>query len=447
MSSSASRGVLSRSAPVGRPLGEDVAVRDVGSGWGRRAAGLLAAGALVMTVGCASALAGTDGNDRRGAARPVPHLPTVVNAPGTWSDEEGVRGPVAALGIALRTRTDGIFDDRQSLAVFAVSAVDGSASWLRLPGFSLERWGFVGGFTVSPDGRWLGWVRPERPVGTGRTQVAGWSVMNTTTGRVRQLEDPDFPSVRGTMADLAFSGDSRYLLTSYETPDQPSRPRANVHQLVAWDVEDGTPTVVEEPGHHWLPNPGSAPTGVTWARGRQVFRADPATGEVSTTRLPGYAITASWGPDDTSFAYISRSSVRSDGPWRLYAGRTVAEARGRAVDLPPDLDPDQLLGWRDADHVVVGHFRRTVHVVDIVTGDVEEVDLAGYGEQINAPYLADALWQQPLGRPAEPESTTDPRRPWRWAGAAALVAALGAVLVRRLPRRRGYLSGGQRPRQ
>ena len=125
------------------------------------------------------------------------HLPVVVNAPGTWSSEEGVRGPVAALGLATRTRTDGLFDDKQSLAVFAVSAVDGDASWIHLPGFSLERWGFVGGFDVSPDGQWIGWVRPQQGARPGRVRVAGWAVMNTTTGQVRRLEDPDFPWVRG----------------------------------------------------------------------------------------------------------------------------------------------------------------------------------------------------------------------------------------------------------
>ena len=391
-----------------------------------------------MTVGCAPALGRADGHEvrRNDLSLQELHLPVVVNAPGTWSSEEGVRGPVAALGLATRTRTDGVFDDKQSLSVFAVSAVDGNASWIHLPGFSLERWGFVGGFDVSPDGQWIGWVRPQQGARPGRVRVAGWAVMNTTTGQVRRLEDPDFPWVRGTMADLEFSGDSRYLLTSYETPDHRSVSRSHGHQLVAWDVGDGAPTVIEEPGHYWLPNLGSAPTGVVWARGREVFRADPVTGDRTSFTVPQHVVTASWGPDNTSFAYIGRPSVGSRAPWRLYAGRTVAQARGREVDLPSDVQAGELLGWRDATHVVVGHYRRTVHVVDIVTGDVEAVDMAGYGDQVNAPYLAGALWQQPLGTPVEPEGTTDPRRPWRWGGAAVLVAAVGALLVRRTHSRR-----------
>jgi len=261
--------------------------------------------------------------------------------------------------------------------------------------------------------------------------------MNTTTGEVRRLQDPDFSWVRGTMADLEFSGDSRYLLTSYEPPDRPATPRSRAHQLVAWDVEDGTARVVEPPGHYWLPNLGSAPTGVVWARGRGVFRLDPVTGGRSSVTMPHDVVTASWGPDDTGFAYIGRPSGDSSGQRRLYAGTNVGQARHRAVDLPSDASPGQVLGWRDASHVVVGHYRTTVHVVNVTTGAVQEVDMAGHGDQLNAPYLAGALWQQPLVTPVEPEGTTDPRRPWRWGAAGVLVAAGGALLLRRrrAPRR------------
>ena len=67
----------------------------------------------------------------------------------------------------------------------------------------------------------------------------------------------------------------------------------------------------------------------------------------------------------------------------------------------------------------------------MVTGDVEELDLAGYGEPMNAPLLATDLWRNPLGEPAEPDGTTDPRRPYRWGGGALLALLAGASLVRR----------------
>ena len=389
---------------------------------------------MLFVLGSWAVEAVADADAGSGDAVPLAerHLPTAVNAPGTWSSAESIHWPVAALGISTRTAADGLFDEKESLGVFAVSAVDGSASWIRLPGFSLNRWGFAGGFNVSPDGEWIGWVRPQPSNGRSSSgRVAGWSVMNTTTGQVRQLEVPGFPWVRATMSDLEFSGDSRYLLTSYETPDQPKVSRSRGHQLVAWDVEDATATVLEEPGPYWLPNLGSAPTGVAWARGRKVFRVDPGAGDPTTVTLPQHVITASWGPDDASFAYIGRPSVRSKAPWRLYAGRTTADARRHPVDLPSGINAAQLLGWRDATHVVVGHYRSSVHVVDVVTGEVEAVDLGGYGEQVNAPYLAGALWQQPLVRPVGPDGTTDPRELWRWFSGALLVLIAGALLVRR----------------
>lgn len=94
------------------------------------------------------------------------------------------------------------------------------------------------------------------------------------------------------------------------------------------------------------------------------------------------------------------------------------------------MQPDQLLGWRDNRHLVVGHFRTTVHVVDVVTGDVVELDMAGYGKPLNAPLLAADLWRNPLGAPVEPDGTTDPRLPFRWGGGALLALLAGALLLR-----------------
>lgn len=394
----------------------------------RRAAAVAAVGAVVALVVGATALVRSDGHASRpdDVSSEVLRLPEVVNAPGTWSDDVGLDGPVAALGMSLRTRPEGVSGERQSLEVFAVSAVDGHAAWIDLPGIAVEDSDVVGRFALSPDGRWIGWSRhreARRPGGTA--PLVGWAVMDTTTGEVRELADPAAPRLRDTSADLAFSGDSRYLLTSYETPDSPA---TRGHQFVAWDVEHGTPTVLEQPGKYWLPNVGSAPTGVVWSRGPTVYRDDLATGARSSYSLPESVVTASWAPDDTAFAYIG-APAGFRGPWRLYAGRTLAEARVRT--LPPDVRPSRLLGWVDERHVVVGHYRRTVHIVDVVTGEVVEQSMAGYGEQLNAPLLADGLWQNPLAAAVAPDGTTDPRWPLRWCGGALLASLAGVLVLRR----------------
>jgi hypothetical protein len=187
----------------------------------------------------------------------VLRLPEVVNAPGTWSDDEGPSGPLAALGLALRTSPVGLARERQRLQLFGVSAVHGRAAWINLPGVDLDDRDLVGWIALSPDGRWIGWSRVQAPRRPGRiAPLLGWAVMETTSREVRELSDPDHPQLRGTMTDLVFSGDSRYLLTSYGTPDAP---RTRGHRFVAWDVRDRTPTVLEEPGHYRLPNPGSGP--------------------------------------------------------------------------------------------------------------------------------------------------------------------------------------------
>lgn len=380
----------------------------------------------VLLGGSALLVLSDDGAPARGSAAGVRRLPEVVNAPGAWSDDEGVPGPLAAVGLADRTRPVGLADRRESLEMFGVSAGDGTSAWIELPGTDVEDLDLADGFALSPDGRWLAWTR--RAPGSGLfdgLSLRGWAVMDTTTGRVRELTDPGAPRLRETASELAFSGDSGYLLTSHERPGAPQR---RGHRFVAWDVRTGRPTTIEEPGHHWLPSLGSAPSGVVWSRERRVHRQDPATGVRTTSVLPRDVLTASWGPDDRAFAYVGRGE-RRHAPWLLYAGPSVEEARLRP--LPTDVRAGELLGWVDERHVVVGHWRTSVHVVDVVTGAVLERSLRGYGPQLNAPHLAADLWQQPLGPAPAPVATTDPRGPVRWGGGAALAAFGGVVLLRR----------------
>jgi hypothetical protein len=424
---------LAADAPAGNAAPGELWARGVRRNRVRRVGGVAAVVAAVALVVGTSTFVRIEGSGPLPADAPFAELrlPEVVHAPGTWSDDEGPDGPLAALGVAFRSRPEGLTDERQHLEMFGVSAVDGSAAWIDLPGVDVDDRGLVGWFALSPDGRWIGWSRFQapRPL-SGSAVLLGWAVMDTATGKVREFADPTHPRLRGTVSDLAFSGDSRYLLTSYETPDAPQR---KGHQFVAWDVEDATPTVLEEPGERWLPNLGSAPTGVVWSRGRTVHLADPATGERSSYSFAQSVVTASWAPDGTAFAYIGQPAGRSGGPWRLYAGRSLAQARDRP--LPLDVEPAQLLGWRDERHVVVGRYRSTVYVVDVVTGDVITHAMSGRGEPLNSPLLAADLWQNPFAAPVEPDATTDPRRPLRW-GSGALLAALAGLLVLRRRRAR-----------
>ncbi len=395
-----------------------------------RAAVLLAVSVAVFLILTTTSLPGAGSPDPApaGTTSDRPHLPTRVDAPGAWSHAEGPDGPLAALGIALRTWTDGLIGQRQTLELFGVSAVDGGAAWVELPGVDVEERALVDWYALSPDGRWLAWSRHGEPrrtaarpgaVGPGASgPLLGWALMDTTTGEVRELADAAAPRRRVTSAELAFSGDSRYLLVTRDGRDR----------FVAWDVEDGTPTVLEGPGEDWLPNVGSAPDGVVWSRGATVHRVDPATGKRASYMLGRDVLAASWAPDGAGFAYLGRAAGRSDGRVRLYAGSSLAEARDRA--LPLDVQPGQLLGWRDPRHVVVGHYRRDMRVVDVVSGEVVTHDLAGAGKTFNPPLLAADLWRHPLAEPVERVGDMDPRRPYQWGG-GVLAVLLAVAWVRR----------------
>lgn len=354
-----------------------------------------------------------------------------MNGPGAWSDDVNAPGPIAAVGVAQRMIPVGINEEREDLGYFATSALDGSSAWLELPGFDQDRAGLEH-VALSPDGRWLGWVRAGR-----RSLIEGWSVLDTTTGEIRQLQVEGHDRVRSAGADLAFSGDSRHLLTSFETTDQPKRGDRG-HQFVAWNVEDGTPTVLEEPGFYWLPSLGHADEGVVWSRKRDVFRHDPRTGRRRAVTLPRDVLMASWAPDDAAFAYIGRDDRVKGERWpdeRLYVGATPSTA-DRVIDLPETSPIGESLTWSDPTHVVVGNYRRAMYVVDITDGSFETIDMAGAGDQWNTPHLATDLWSKPLRAPVDPTRTNDPRRPWRWAGLCLFVALLGggASLLRRADR-------------
>lgn len=395
--------------------------------------------AVALTVGgSGSPHAAPSGSSSAGVPARALHLPTAVNAPGAWSDDEGPDGPLAALGVAMRSQPQGLTGQRQRLSLFGVSAVDGRSTWIDLPGVGLEDRALLGWFALSPNGRWIGWSRLGQPQRNDPTPLLGWAVMDTRTRQVRDLAPPA-QQLREAGADVVFSGDSRYLTTSYDTR---SAPPTRGHRFVAWDVRDGTRTVLEAPGHYWLPDPGSSSTGVVWSRLHTVFRANVSTGARSSYALPRSVVAASWAPDDTAFAYIGKPSG-SRASWRLYAGRTLAQAREHS--LPLAASPGQLLGWRDSRHVVVGHFRRTVEVVDVVTGHVVEHDLAGSGEPLNPPLLAADLWRNPLVAAVRPSGTTDPRRPWWWGGGAALVLLSAGVVLRPASRMRKVRRDAGRP--
>ncbi len=446
---------LAEDAPTTVGTGRDLWRRGVRRRRGRAAAGVGVAAAVVALVGV--------GLPDVRAPEPAPadtpfcdlHLPRTVLAPDPWTEgtaEAGPPGPLAAVGYAQRNLPAGAFDVRQVQALFGVSAVDGSTVFLDLPdstdGNGSTRLGY-GVSTLSPDGTKLGYVHYEDAAGepdelsqdpfldeAEQQRVVGWTVYDTLSGEVTELRVPGMEQIRGMdVFEIEFSGDSQYLLTNFSlTGSHGSRDDS----FVAWDVDTAEPHVVEGTGHYWLPEPAPAPTGVAWSRGRQILHVDPRTGERSTLTAPRDVVTASFAPDGTAVAYVGRRPAPPSKatPERLYAGRSLAEARRLRLDVAAD----ELLGWRDARRVVVQQLPdRTVRVVDIVTGKVEDAgkDVGTEGDVMWLQYAAD-LWRNPLVEGVE-SSATDPR-PWMWAWlqvVGALVTAGAGLLWWRRRRAHG----------
>jgi len=350
-------------------------------------------------------------------------IPRVVLPPDPWSEPTATPGPLTAVSVALRSEPVGLTETRDPLQLFGISAVDGVARFLDVPGLQIN----INSDTVaiSPDGTR---VAMFRWVGEEGAAIRGWDVLDTTTGELTTLRVADQPEiVAGVFGyQIAFTGDGRYLLTSFSL-DGSDKDRAK--SFVAWDVATGERYVAEGPGRRWAPGVASGPNGVVWTRGRDVLTIDPVTGDRSEISVPQQLVDASFSPDGETLAYIGDAGDRpsSRAPWQFH----VREADGviRTVDV--GIEPGQILGWQDATHVVVSqNGPRQARVVDVVSGDWERLVLQQEAGALMFPsrYATDLFARDTVG-PAEQPDSGDPR-PWmhqevQWIGIGLL---LGGVL-------------------
>lgn len=403
----------------------------------RRVAAVATTTAVLLAVGLLGSLRPLETPSPDPAEAPASdlHLPRTVHAPDSWTEstrEAGPPGPLAVVSLAHRSLPDGLTGTRQTLEPFGVSALDGSAVFLDLPGGRTHEGSQLGygALALSPNGRKVGFSNFEQDPGAEFPHVSGWDVYDTVTGEITELRVPGMRKIRGMDAfEIAFTGDSRYLLTNYSpTGSDGSRKDA----LVAWDVETGEPVVAEGTGYYWLPNLGSGPEGVVWARDRRILTFHPGTGRTEVATVQNEVVTASFGPDRRALAYVGHRPSRPNQavPWHLYVGESVDDLDRVRLDL----DPGQILGWKSEHEVVVGDHRRGVRFVDVRTGQHDTAPRPQWtGELLMSPLYAADLWRNPLVEGVEPAAAPDPRwwlRPPLWV-AAALLSLAGLLAVRR----------------
>lgn len=358
-------------------------------------------------------------------------IPRMVVPPDPWSEPVAAPGPLAAVSSAILREPNGLFGSRERLQLFGVSAVDGVARFLDLPSYPLNI--DPGQAAISPDG---GLVAVPRWTGdAGAVAVRGWDVLDTETGELLRLRDPDMPSLVGIDAyEISFSGDGRYLLTNYSLTGSEE---SHDDSLVAWDVSTGERFVAEEAGHFWLPGTARGPEGVVWTRGRDVLTFDPATGERDEIVVAQQLVDAAFAPDGQTLAYIGHDGEKpnSRAPWRLH----VRTPDGGIEQLDVGIEPGQVLGWRDETHMVVSRYGPTeARVVDISTGDWEPLDLTQDGDALMLPRYASDLLARPVADAVEQPDAGDPRL-WmhpqvQWIAGAFLLG--GLLLVWLVVRRR-----------
>ena len=349
------------------------------------------------------------------------HLPRTVHAPDPWApgtEETGPPGPLAVLAADDRERLDGL-RATTVMSWYGVSAVDGAVHWLDLPSSQGTPGRWPGSAALSPDGRVIAYSRFSDEE---QSHLVGWTVYDTTTGETLDLDPARGFEIRpdtliGDMMDLAFSGDSHYLVTFAGSRATPS-----TKQLVAWDVETGEPSLAERTTAYWQPNLGLAPSGVLWTRNKTAYLFHPDTGETSLRQEPRWPLLASYGPSG-AFAYVGHDGpkVTSKRPWTLY----VAPAGRQAREVALGFEPRRIDGWRDEQRVVVDD-GETYAVVDITTGKSSTERLTGLNGWGG---LASDLWANDLVEGTRPPHVVSPLLVRRAGLGLAVLTLGGAALI------------------
>jgi hypothetical protein len=400
---------------------------------------LAAAAAVFMAVGISTvgldALRADAPQPANGAA--VGALPNRLETPSKWlptTSEEGPVGPLAAIAGAEQATG---WSGRSTNGMIGVSATTGTYRFLDPPDLVTDPDALVltdDSMALSPDGRSLAyWVRQ----GAHEDRVGGFAVYDTVTGDVVQHEED---SELGLYPDgLDWVGDDALVVTYGRTIEIRADGRSGKHVVPRlWTPSTDVVTELDRPfsrarGFQPISEGFAAQTN----RGFAFY--DEATGGLSrTVRMTGVPRSVDFArvlvnPEATTVVGLEHPDNGSSVRW-LWVGRPGA-AEVRPQPVRTGITMFDVLGWKDAGHVVVrgavpGSNGRQVaaYSVDVRTGKPEPLvqeDRESWGP---FPTYATDLWARPtLARPG-PDDVLDPRL--RAAGAAALVLGLGGLVLR-----------------
>lgn len=421
---------------------------------------VLAAGVATTAIVLGAAVAPVGLDVLRGP-RPVPATPGSSAAlpeqlyvadprtPGTAEE-----GPLGRLAVILGAERHRGFWGRYENGTVGVSATTGEYRFLDLPDRVVEgdRWLNGAEPVLSPDGRHVAyWLRhPDEP-----TWVGGYAVYDTVSGEVVRRE---VPGERGVLSqELAWTGPDalvvQYAVVSMRgTSSMASRTQAPV----MWWPDRHQTYPLESLGDREISAISPTRSGFGVFSGSRLSLAN-RHGSVSGPEgrsLPGAVRfvrgqvghdRATLSPDARTVVLLPQSAALLSRRLLVGAVEVAGDQVGRGPDvrprpLPVGLEMVDLLGWKDAEHVVVrgvrpgtAGTRASAYSVDVRTGEHEPVIDEHPGNWAPRADYADVLWaRSPLPRPA-PGDVLDPRVP---AGGAAAALVLAVVALRRWRRAR-----------
>lgn len=360
----------------------------------------------------------------------VPTLPDLIHDAPDWGAVGMPREPVVAAQLTTRETWAG--------PVNAIAVVTGSGRYLYLDvdGELAER------MALSPDGRRVAYWLTGTPQGSPRTRgghdtsVTTVAVVDVVTGVVVRHE---FATEHGISSDALLWADATTLVGAFSQwkggTDGPAVDESSTVRGAswAWDVSPGGGLRPLEGEVFTELDAFSEAAGDRLLVGRDLV--DLATGDLRRVARRGF--TGSSGTagsnavlrQDGTLAQIGGPGLGGRVPNQVTLGRLDDDGLDQQV-VPGTQRTYQVLGWRDADHLVV--VRRTTAgsgsagadepdyeavAVDVATGDAEPVTAGG--SSMLAWGWAEDLLAAPVVDAVEPSDPVDPR----------VVAGLGVALL------------------